>query len=331
MAELDRVLTRGERAVAGVDRLSALASPFTRARAGGVRRWPQGAARREPRGAQGGPRRRGRDHALERQAHSAEHLTLTVHPEIFWALADVRLRRRNHARAEQPDVDDIGREIRLGAHPAPLAGVILGFGLMIAVVGLGLDILFQRFPQILPIMRIAGSIYMIWLALKIALAKPMGEVEAGGRPIGFLAAAGFQWVNPKAWVMALSALAAYAGVVDGYTKQRPFHRRALRLDRNPVQRRLDGVRRFAQPPAQGSPGDPAVQLDDGGVAGRLDRADPVRIGLRRARRPRRASPSPLPAGAGCAPARATFRGRPKQSSAVRPARIRHRCIFLSGV
>ena len=97
-----------------------------------------------------------------------------------------------------------------------LAGVILGFGLMIAVVGLGLDILFQRFPQILPVMRVAGSIYLIWLALKIALAKPIGEVEAGGRPIGFLAAAGFQWVNPKAWVMALSALAAYAGVVDGY-------------------------------------------------------------------------------------------------------------------
>jgi threonine/homoserine/homoserine lactone efflux protein len=109
--------------------------------------------------------------------------------------------------------------VKYGLRPTlpHMAGVILGFGLMIAVVGLGLDILFHRFPQILPIMRIAGSIYMIWLALKIALAKPIGEVEAGGRPIGFLAAAAFQWVNPKAWVMALSALAAYAGVVDGYT------------------------------------------------------------------------------------------------------------------
>src|SRR6202046_2473162 len=89
-------------------------------------------------------------------------------------------------------------------------------------VGLGLDILFERFPQILPVMRVAGAVYMIWLALKIALAKPISEVEAGGRPIGFLAAAGFQWVNPKAWVMALSALATYAGVVDGYTRRGPF-------------------------------------------------------------------------------------------------------------
>jgi threonine/homoserine/homoserine lactone efflux protein len=97
-----------------------------------------------------------------------------------------------------------------------LAGVVLGFALMIAVVGLGLSILFERYPQILPIMRIAGSLYMVWLALRIALAKPIGKAESGGRPIGFLAAAGFQWINPKAWAMALGALAAYAGVVDSY-------------------------------------------------------------------------------------------------------------------
>jgi threonine/homoserine/homoserine lactone efflux protein len=90
-----------------------------------------------------------------------------------------------------------GVKYGLGRTLPHLAGVILGFGLMIALVGLGLDILFQRFPQILPVMRVAGSIYMVWLALKIALAKPIGEVETGGRPIGFLAAASFQWVNPR--------------------------------------------------------------------------------------------------------------------------------------
>jgi threonine/homoserine/homoserine lactone efflux protein len=69
----------------------------------------------------------------------------------------------------------------LGRSLPHLAGVILGFALMIAVIGLGLDIVFERFPQILPIMRVAGSLYMVWLALKIALAKPIGEVEPGGR------------------------------------------------------------------------------------------------------------------------------------------------------
>ncbi|HEY1451868.1 MAG TPA: hypothetical protein VGF57_00260 [Roseiarcus sp.] len=41
-----------------------------------------------------------------------------------------------------------------------LVGVVLGFALMIALVGLGLSVLFDRYPQILPIMRIAGSLYM---------------------------------------------------------------------------------------------------------------------------------------------------------------------------
>jgi threonine/homoserine/homoserine lactone efflux protein len=111
-----------------------------------------------------------------------------------------------------------GVKYGLGRTLPHLAGVILGFALMIAVVGLGLDILFERFPQILPVMRVAGSIYMVWLALKIVLAKPIGEIEPGGRPIGFLAAAGFQWVNPKAWVMALSVLSAYSGLSDDYVR-----------------------------------------------------------------------------------------------------------------
>ena len=170
--------------------------------------------------------------------------------------------------------------VKYGLRPTlpHMAGVILGFGLMIAVVGLGLDIVFQRFPRILPIMRIAGSIYMIWLALKIALAKPIGEVEAGGNPIGFLAAAGFQWVNPKAWVMALSALAAYAGVVDGYTSSVFFIAALCALIAIPC----SGVWLLFGASLSRLLKDPRVtrpfELDDGRVAGRLDRADPVRIG-----------------------------------------------------
>ena len=77
--------------------------------------------------------------------------------------------------------------VKYGLRPTlpHMAGVILGFGLMIAVVGLGLDLLFRRFPQILPIMRVAGSIYMIWLALKIALAKPIASLRPADARSGF--------------------------------------------------------------------------------------------------------------------------------------------------
>ena len=142
---------------------------------------------------------------------------MTLHPEILWALAAFAF-----VAAITPGPNNLmlmtsGVKSGFSRTLPHLTGVILGFALMVALVGLGLDVILQRYPQILPIMRVVGSIYMIWLALTIALAKPISEMEPGGRPIGFFAAAGFQWVNPKAWVMALSALATYAGVVDGYT------------------------------------------------------------------------------------------------------------------
>ena len=72
MAELDRVLTRGERAVAGVDRLNALASPFPALAQAAFDAGTQGAARRRPPVAQGRLRRRGRDRALNRAKATAE-------------------------------------------------------------------------------------------------------------------------------------------------------------------------------------------------------------------------------------------------------------------
>lgn len=98
-----------------------------------------------------------------------------------------------------------------------LLGVVVGFCLMVALVGLGLDAIFSRFPALLPAMRYLGAAYMLWLAGKIALAGPVRQGESRGAPLGFFGAAAFQWINPKAWVIALSALTAYS-VVDDYTR-----------------------------------------------------------------------------------------------------------------
>jgi len=98
-----------------------------------------------------------------------------------------------------------------------LMGVVLGFSLMVALIGLGLDAIFTRFPAVLPAMRDLGAAYMLWLAWKIARSGPVRDGQRGGAPLGFFGAAAFQWVNPKGWVMALSALTAYA-VVDDYAR-----------------------------------------------------------------------------------------------------------------
>jgi len=98
-----------------------------------------------------------------------------------------------------------------------LMGVVIGYSAMVALVGLGLDAIFSRFPALLPTMRWLGAAYMLWLAWKIANSGPVGDADARGTPLGFFGAAAFQWINPKGWVMAVSALTAYA-VVDDYAR-----------------------------------------------------------------------------------------------------------------
>ncbi len=98
-----------------------------------------------------------------------------------------------------------------------MMGVDLGFALMVGLVGVGLDVVFSRFPTLLPAMRYAGAAYMLWLAARLALAGPIGDAEQRGNPLSFLAAAAFQWINPKAWAIAVSALTAYA-VSENYTR-----------------------------------------------------------------------------------------------------------------
>jgi len=98
-----------------------------------------------------------------------------------------------------------------------LAGVVLGYCAMVTLIGVGLDAVFTRFPAILPAMRYLGAAYMLWLAWRIARSGPVREGESRGAPLGFWAAAAFQWVNPKGWVMAVGALTVYA-VFDHYAR-----------------------------------------------------------------------------------------------------------------
>jgi len=90
-----------------------------------------------------------------------------------------------------------------------MAGIGIGFMLMVALVGLGLGTLFDALPWLHGAIKIAGMAYMLFLAWKIANSGVIGAGGQAGKPMTFLAAAAFQWVNPKAWAMAVSALAAY--------------------------------------------------------------------------------------------------------------------------
>jgi threonine/homoserine/homoserine lactone efflux protein len=91
-----------------------------------------------------------------------------------------------------------------------LLGISLGFGVMVAATGLGLHAVFERFPVLFDAMRWAGAAYLLWLAWQLARSGPMADrADDVAKPMGFFSAAAFQWVNPKAWVMAVSAISNF--------------------------------------------------------------------------------------------------------------------------
>lgn len=93
-----------------------------------------------------------------------------------------------------------------------MLGIGIGFTVMILLVGAGLMQIFDAFPIAHTILKVFSVAYLLYLAWKIANATPpkTGTDAEKGRPFTFTQAALFQWVNPKAWTMALTAITVYA-------------------------------------------------------------------------------------------------------------------------
>ncbi|PLW70761.1 LysE family translocator [Pseudohalioglobus lutimaris] len=99
-----------------------------------------------------------------------------------------------------------------------MVGVALGFTAMVILVGLGLVGLFEMYPVSYELLKVVSIVYLGYLAWRIATAAaPAGDTQEQidrGRPITFFQAVLFQWVNPKAWTMALTSLTVYAPSQD---------------------------------------------------------------------------------------------------------------------
>ncbi|UWQ04130.1 LysE family translocator [Aliiroseovarius crassostreae] len=91
-----------------------------------------------------------------------------------------------------------------------MLGIGIGFTVMIVLVGAGLMQVFDAVPVSYTVLKGLSVAYLLWLAWKIARAGAPRQGQAGAAPMTFLQAAAFQWVNPKAWAMALTAISAYA-------------------------------------------------------------------------------------------------------------------------
>lgn len=92
-----------------------------------------------------------------------------------------------------------------------MLGVSLGFVLMVCLVGSGLIQIYDIYPITYQILKVFSVIYLVYLAFKIATSKPIDEQEIStAKPFSFIQAVVFQWINPKAWTMALTAISVYA-------------------------------------------------------------------------------------------------------------------------
>lgn len=91
-----------------------------------------------------------------------------------------------------------------------LAGVSLGFSLLVFLVALGLGSVFERYHAMGVVLKILGGGYLAYLAHRTFTAASAGAPASSAPPMTFGAAALFQWVNPKAWVMAVTASSTLA-------------------------------------------------------------------------------------------------------------------------
>ena len=98
-------------------------------------------------------------------------------------------------------------------------GICLGFPFMVLLVGFGFGVVFDRYPHLHQLIKILGTLYLLWLAWRIASAEPKAIEQGKSKPFSFFQAVLFQWVNGKAWVMATGAIAAFTSVTGVYWQQ----------------------------------------------------------------------------------------------------------------
>ncbi len=91
-------------------------------------------------------------------------------------------------------------------------GIICGVPLMVCAIGMGLGQVFESYPVIHKVIKVLGISYLLYLAWKIAMTDVKPDTTKSTRPLTFIQAALFQWVNPKSWVMSVGAISAFTTI-----------------------------------------------------------------------------------------------------------------------
>jgi threonine/homoserine/homoserine lactone efflux protein len=93
-----------------------------------------------------------------------------------------------------------------------ILGITFGFPIMLLIVGLGLAKVFLAVPMVHVVFKYVSLVYLVYLAWRIATASALTATPGSAKPLTFVQAAAFQWVNGKAWIIAVSAVTTYTVV-----------------------------------------------------------------------------------------------------------------------
>ncbi len=98
-----------------------------------------------------------------------------------------------------------------------MLGVILGWTTMLTVMASGLIIIFQKYIFLQSIIKILGTIFLIYLAYKIAFSST-NESENIKKPVLFFDTFLFQFINPKGVMVAMIAVSTFIDVQNNYLR-----------------------------------------------------------------------------------------------------------------
>lgn len=95
-----------------------------------------------------------------------------------------------------------------------ILGIAIGCQVILVCVALGLGQLLTGFPQAVTALRVGGALYLLYLAWQLVRTRDLKSDGYNAKPLTFMQAALFQWVNPKAWMMILTGVATFTQPQD---------------------------------------------------------------------------------------------------------------------
>jgi threonine/homoserine/homoserine lactone efflux protein len=89
-----------------------------------------------------------------------------------------------------------------------MLGISFGCAIQLLAVCAGLGAIFTQWPESQTVLRWVGALYLLYLGLRMLRSGP-ADGDASKRPVTFLEGAAFQFLNPKAWVMSITAASLF--------------------------------------------------------------------------------------------------------------------------